>query len=426
MTGFYRGQSVLMLAMFLSLLLAVFLEFFFYGEQRGRLRRFMDTLLFLLLFGLLAALADDFVWCCKGLSPRGLSPVPVWTLWAFTCGTDLWLACESTALWRRKSRRPGRNAVKQAMDTLPRAICYFTPSGRVKLCNLQMHRLYRQLAQSDLQSLDELQQALADCDERSNIIRLSDARQTYMFPDGRVWQYRKSDVAASDGTVYAEAVFSDVSELYEKHQEIKMQTRQLEKISAGLKELSENVLTLTKEQEVLNAKTRLHDQMGAGLIAIRQILQQDLPPDEADAAVELFQKAVEAIKNDTAYPLKRGQLAEFLQDAAAIGVRVEMRGEPRLQGELHEVFLLAMRECLTNSVRHADAGRLMITLWEDAVAVSMRIKNDGAPPGGEITPKGGLLNLSRHVADCGGAMEIQWEPDFALTVIIPAAKEDLL
>ena len=49
-----------------------------------------------------------------------------------------------------------RTAVKEALDTLPAAVCYFNSSGSVKLCNPVMYRLFRKMAQSDLQSYQEL------------------------------------------------------------------------------------------------------------------------------------------------------------------------------------------------------------------------------------------------------------------------------
>lgn len=57
-----------------------------------------------------------------------------------------------------------RTAVKEALDTLPAAVCYFNSSGSVKLCNPVMYRLFRKMAQSDLQSYQELKSALDGCD----------------------------------------------------------------------------------------------------------------------------------------------------------------------------------------------------------------------------------------------------------------------
>ncbi|MDD6715960.1 MAG: hypothetical protein PUF49_06265 [Firmicutes bacterium] len=114
---------------------------------------------------------------------------------------------------------------------------------------------------------------------------------------------------------------------------------------------------------------------------------------------------------------------EFLHDAGAIGVKVNLSGNLPEKEELRCVVILAMRECLTNSVRHAGAATLYITVEKKEDSISVRITNDGRPPETEIIPRGGLRNLYRHVLDLGGTMEIQSKPSFALTVVLPAIKE---
>ena len=53
----------------------------------------------------------------------------------------------------------------------------------------------------------------------------------------------------------------------------------------------------------------------------------------------------------------------------------------------------------------------------------MKITNDGRPPETDVVPKGGLHNLYRHIIDCGGTMEIQSKPSFALTVVLTVIQE---
>ena len=85
-----------------------------------------------------------------------------------------------------------------------------------------------------------------------------------------------------------------------------------------------------------------------------------------------------------------------------------------------------MRECLSNGVRHAGATELRIALTEDDSSVSIHITNDGAPPKGEIVPRGGLHNLYRYVLDCGGRLQIQSAPSFAMTITLPKAGEGMV
>lgn len=66
---------------------------------------------------------------------------------------------------------------------------------------------------------------------------------------------------------------------------------------------------------------------------------------------------------------------------------------------------------------------IQITVEQKGDSVSVQITNDGKPPETEVVPKGGLLNLYRHIMGCGGTMEIQSKPGFALTVVLPAIQE---
>ena len=382
----------------------------------------MNMPIFLFLFILLSELTDAFSRMNKGLEYKTWLPLPLWLLWCIVAAADFLLIWEIVRLRRLKRQELSRDSVKQAMDLLPSGICYFTPSGSVKLCNMQMHILFRTLSQSDLQTLTELQDALAHCDAGSGVIRLSHERQTYLFPDGKAWRYRQNVVTDEDGAVYTETIFSDMTELYHKKLELKEQIKQLNAISRELKLLSDNVLILTREKEVLSAKTKLHDYMGAGLIAMRQILRHN-QTEEAANAIELLRQAVSAIKNDNTYPQGRSELDGFMHDAEAIGIKVNLTGELPEQEELRCVMILAMRECLTNSVRHAGATALHVAVEKSGDSISMKITNDGKAPETEVVPKGGLHNLYRHIADCGGTMEIQWKPVFVLTVVLPETKE---
>ena len=422
MKNFYlssaSAQTILLVALFLTLILSLFLQLTAYGRQRDKWKRYLHLSVFLFLLILLSVLADASSQINEGLQYKTWLPLPMWLLWCITFAADFLMIWDIAGLCRLRRQALGRDSIKQALDMLPSGICYFAPSGRVKLCNRQMDSLFHTISQGDLQTLAELQDALSDCDACSGVIRLSWERQTYLFPDGKAWRYRQSEVKASDGATYTEAVFSDITELYNKNLELKAQIKQLNAISRELKWLSDNALILTREKEVLSAKTKLHDDMGAGLIAIRHILHHNRTEEEANA-MDLFRQAVSAIKYDNAYPRGRSELDRFLHDAEAIGIKVNLSGDLPEQEELRHVMILAMRECLTNSVRHAGATTIHITAEKKGDSVSVKITNDGRSPETEVVPKGGLHNLYRHIIDFGGTMEIQSKPSFALTVVLP-------
>ena len=426
MKTFYQSsatqQSLLMVFLFLALLLILILSVIMSGTYHDRRKQYLNVAVFLFLFFILGILTDFFSQTDCGKMPKIRFPVPIFLLWGIVACVNLLCLWEMIGLHRLKGQGLNRNSVKEAMDRIPSGICYFTKNGSVKLCNLQMYRLFHSLAGKDLQNLSELKAALDICGSKTNVICLSKELQNYLFPDGRVWRYRESLVKDEEGITYTEAVFSDLTEQYERELELKKRTKDLKEISRKLRRLSDNALILTREKEILAAKTKLHDQMGAGLTAIRQILQHQ-EAVENENAVGLLRQAVSAVKNDNEYPPEKDELAKFIQDAGTVGVKVNLDGNLPECEELSFVFLIAMRECLSNGVRYAGAAELWIDMREDDNIVSIHITNDGMPPESEIVPKGGLQNLYRFVLDCGGKMKIQSKPSFALTVTLPKEKE---
>lgn len=325
---------------------------------------------------------------------------------------------------RTQAGKPNRGSVKEALDTLPTALCYFTPSGTVKLCNKQMELLFRAFAQTDLQYYGEFKAALSACNGVNGIKIEAEEPDTYLFPDGKAWHYTETVIRAGDGLTYTEAMFSDVTELYRRGLELKEQTVKLRRMSNDLKKLSDNALIITHERELLNTKTRLHDQMGAGLTALRQVLMHTAAGSEADAALLPLRRAVGVFKNDNAAPLADNTWNELLQDARSVGIEIILNGVLPKQEDIYAVLLLAIRECLTNAARYADASELYITANTGNGAATVCVANNGAAPAQEVRPKGGLKNLQRHIINLGGQMSIRSFPAFELTVTLPAEKEN--
>lgn len=319
---------------------------------------------------------------------------------------------------RIKKKHALRWAVKEALDTLPSAVCYFTAAGNVKLCNTAMCDLIRKITQNDLQTLDELNEALDSCNQNTGVIREGNL---FLFPDGHAWQYSVDKVTAADGRIYTEAVLSDVTELYEKRQKLQRQSRELKKMYRELKILSANVLEMTREEEILNLKSRLHDQMNMGVAAIRQILRQNTTSEENAAAIAQFRRAIQVLQEENAYP--QDDIAEFIRDAEVSGIRVEITGDFPEEKKVLHLLLPVLREACVNAARHADASVLYITAERKSNAMRLLLTNDGRQPQQEVIPRGGLVDLGRMLAEAGGKIEIQSQPQFLLTVTLPIGTE---
>ena len=101
-------------------------------------------------------------------------------------------------------------------------------------------------------------------------------------------------------------------------------------------------------------------------------------------------------------------------------------GELPKQERVAYLLTCAVRECVTNAVRYAEATELYVALEETETEATVTVTNNGKKPEGEIVEGGGLSTLRRRVERAGGKMTVQSQPDFRLRVAIPKGKEGVL
>ena len=171
--------------------------------------------------------------------------------------------------------------------------------GILRLCNRQMFRVYRALSGRDLQSLEELrQQVWAPTHGR----RVDGKNPSFVLPDGTCWLYSEQTVFGEGVRPHVECIFSEVTDLQRQRQELLRQNQELLRMNRELRRLSENVQEMTREKEIMAFKTRLHDEMGYGLTAVRQCLLQRKDPAELGASLEQMNKAVQLFRKDSETP----------------------------------------------------------------------------------------------------------------------------
>ncbi|MGN0374376.1 MAG: sensor histidine kinase, partial [Butyrivibrio sp.] len=172
----------------------------------------------------------------------------------------------------------------------------------------------------------------------------------------------------------------------------------------------------------LNMKMRVHDDVGRSVIATRRLLWQHKPTKELN--LDTWKTAIHLLKHDNEYIDDKVTLERLSFSASCMGIRIITTGELPMDAKVSELIISAIRECMTNAVRHAGATRLYVNLsCTDDMAYAV-ITNDGAIPQGKITEGGGLSSLRARIRNGGGTMEILSEPEFELKVAVPCKKTD--
>lgn len=314
-------------------------------------------------------------------------------------------------------------SIREAFDNLPTGVCFFNEIGLPVLCNRAMHHFSFAVCGKDVQFATDLQNCLSE-----DFIPIDGAEKSgklFTLSDGCVWQLEMRSIVYEDGHVYTEYIALDVTQLQKNKMELQEENAQLYKVQAQLKQLSANVVAATREEEILNTKMRVHDEMGKCLLATQLYLTDNTAPPLPDAIVSSWKRAVSVLKYSNENK-DEDMMLEIRKTCAFVKMDFVQTGQ--LPGNESTAYLLtcAVRECVTNAVRYADATALYVDFSETWDAASVVITNNGKLPEGEIKEGGGLSTLRRRIEREGGSMTVQAQPGFRLEVTIPKNKEGAL
>ncbi|NUR91441.1 MAG: hypothetical protein HOY71_45840 [Nonomuraea sp.] len=179
----------------------------------------------------------------------------------------------------------------------------------------------------------------------------------------------------------------------------------------------------------------LHDLIGHRLTVLvlkAQLVQRLVAEGDEKAEREVVEtlELLRSLSSDVravAHGLRDSSLAAELGSARALlesaRVRCQIRVSCRdLPPDLEEALTYALREGVTNVLRHAEAAECSIQLMERDNLVRLSIRNDGVkPPSGPGDAGQGLLNLAERVAGLGGWLEATTSRggEFVFSVYVP-------
>ena len=168
---------------------------------------------------------------------------------------------------------------------------------------------------------------------------------------------------------------------------------------------------MIREEEILAAKIRIHDDVGRALLALKSYL---IRGGDREALMELWKFTTEVLKGENDPDSSADRIGALKDAAEAVGVELTVNGS--IPEELRKVIAIAIHECLTNTVKHADGTKLNVDITEENGLVTAVFTNDGKPPEGELSEKGGLKSLRTAVEQVRGEMELAADPQFRLTI----------
>jgi two-component system sensor histidine kinase DesK len=203
--------------------------------------------------------------------------------------------------------------------------------------------------------------------------------------------------------------------------------------NALIRRAQEDVEEMAKVAERERIARDLHDLLGHTLsvIALKSELASKLADrDPARAADEI--REVERVSREALAEVRAavegykgrgfsGELRSAEQVLGSAGVRLDADITPvPLSPRQETVLALALRETVTNVVRHARASVCRVALGLDAGDLVLTIQDDGI--GGPLREGNGLVGMRDRVAAAGGTLDVIAQKGVRVCVRFPAAR----
>ena len=335
------------------------------------------------------------------------------------------LALLEIFLWRMiylyEKKRITPMSVKEAMDSLPAGILCYAPGAKTLLVNRTMEDLCRKVLGAELNDgavfREQLQngELLPECGRE-----IVGGEPVITLPDGTVRELHETEIPYEKYTVRM-LVALDITETFRKTQELTQMREKVEQLGRHLQKVNQEIVALTAEREILNAKVRIHDEMGSNLLTLKRYLTAGGSEKEKEELLENLRHSVSFLKNDP-MPNPQDEYALLMSMAKRLGLTIFVTGKLP-QSETHKpIITTAIHECLTNTLRHAHGNELYVVITQDEDRIEATLTNNGIQPEGEITEKGGLRSLRELTEQAGGTMTVETQPAFAIRIRLP--KED--
>ena len=336
---------------------------------------------------------------------------------------SLWFGAWASLSETKNRKTINQSSIKEAFDNLPTGVCFFNEAGLPVLCNYAMHRFSFAVCGKDVQFITDLEECMAE-----GFVPATETRKdgkVFVLSDASAWHLEKRTFTYESGDVYTQYTATDVTDLHENRVQLQKENEHLHHVQEELQRLSANIVAITREEEVLNTKMRVHDEMGKCLVAAQKYFREGNTEEIPDSIANSWQRAVSMLKysNDTQ---EEDMMLQIHKTCEYMKIAFVQTGELPKKESVAYLLTCAVRECVTNAVRYAQATELYVVFSETEAEARVTVANNGKIPKGEIVEGGGLSTLRRRIERAGGGMTVQSFPEFKLSVTVPKGKEGIL
>lgn len=354
--------------------------------------------------------------------PQKKMDLPAAALTCILAASSVYTVVSLSLELRRSRRKINEWSVKEAIDDLSVGLLFADDSGQVILMNRSMAELSHMLIGRLPRTLSELTCALTSPASKSRVEVMADIRDCYRFSNGRIYRFCRDELRGEGVSGYVQLAAHDETERCEKNLHLRENTEKLKRVNQQLRKMYARMEDEVREKESLHLKIWLHDTLGSSLLTIQDV--RNSASVETEHKLKNLREAVGMLAANRSKV--EGTFDEAQKKAEQLGVRVTLDGYIPPDTMAEQIITAAVRECVTNCIRHAGGDRVHVAVSQKLGILRVQITNNGKAPDGPIKEGSGLTALRRSIETAGGEMTTSHYPAFALTLYLSGMEEDAL
>ncbi len=304
----------------------------------------------------------------------------------------------------------------EGLNQMSDGISFSNQNGVVLMVNKTMYRINQLALNSQIFNANYVRKRFEDDDlcEGCSLERTEKSIFLHLN-DESVWDIRTNQFKLGK-KIIDEYIFYDVTEEYTKRKELNVRYQHLNMMNQRIREYHSNIDRMVREQEILNAKINIHNDVGRSLLALRRYLTEQ--SYDREKLVQLWKFTIDVLKKEPVSEEKKDRIEQLIKAGKAVGVEVVIDGYVKCTDVIDRIIATSIHESITNTVKHGSGNKVHVVMKDTDETVVVEITNNGVPPERGFEEKGGLLNLRNSVEMVGGNMTIQLEPEFLIRLTL--------
>jgi len=324
-------------------------------------------------------------------------------------------------------------SIRETINHLPGGICFATLSGKPILTNFKMNELFGMLtghtimnalvSWEELRTLEptngcaKLDNEWIDQDRKNEA---HDETLFFSFPDSSIWRFQKEALMDREPH-YIQLEATEASDLYRYSKELFDNNQRLEQQYQRQQNLLTNIVEINHEKEILQAKMRIHDDLGKSILTTKQHLFSQTLSENAALLTEVWMNTILGLEGFgyASADTETSPEIELQRSAEMIGCRINFNGARPVERKTALLFYAIVREALTNAVLHANANELKVDIHTTERGYHVETSDNGSTLVSTITEGSGLSNLRKRLEQEGATLEVKYEDGVVLVVELP-------